>query len=277
MLSGTTKGVEFYASEIEDFHSEKIEWKGVKQINNIEYIGDETKQSVEESTKIISSTNAGIPWVDDSKKSMIDYTDSDDSKATDVEDENNDQSNSTDTLDDQLFECLVDACVASYRYHAHLLRHYTIGKHKLKLEKYSLIDKSRLIFHQKLTTNYSHSTPLLSITVIPAANNSTIPALPEIWALQNAKPNVRFSDKQKQFLQEKFNQGVETGMKWDPARVALEMETLTSNGSYLFTNDECLTQGQIKSYFSRLVVKQRTTKQTSSRNTSSSSSISTTK
>jgi hypothetical protein len=65
-------------------------------------------------------------------------------------------------------------------------------------------------------------------------------------------------------------------VKWDPARVALDMELLTSNGSYVFSNEECLSQGQIKSYFSRLAVKQRSVRQdfnqqTTSNITSSSS------
>ena len=69
-------------------------------------------------------------------------------------------------------------------------------------------------------------------------------------------------------------------VKWDPTRVALDMEALTNNGSYVFTTDECLTQGQIKSYFSRLATKQRTAKrtpdsQTSSRILSSSSASAT--
>ena len=46
-------------------------------------------------------------------------------------------------------------------------------------------------------------------------------------------------------------------VKWDAAKVVLDMEMLTSNGSYVFSNDECLKQEQIKSYFSRLALKQR--------------------
>ncbi|CAF4216884.1 unnamed protein product [Adineta steineri] len=316
--SKTTKGVEFYAVEVENIHTEKIQWKGVKQINNIEYIQGEPNQSIEASTKvrlwqswkvgpgkvhrwndfektvtkvcplkIISSTNVAIPWVDDStekadKNNSNDNSGNSSSATEEDEDENeyDDQSKPNDTSDNEMFECLVDGCVASYRYHAHLLRHYTIGKHQMKLEKYSLIDKSKMLFHQNLTTNYSHSTPLLSITVVPAANNSIIPPLTENWAAQKNKPTVRFNHKQKQFLEEKFNQGVETGMKWDPATVALDMETLTNNGNYVFSNDECLTQSQIKSYFSRLVVKQRTTQrtfdqQTTPSNQSSSTTINT--
>ncbi|CAF4571938.1 unnamed protein product [Rotaria sp. Silwood2] len=49
------------------------------------------------------------------------------------------------------------------------------------------------------------------------------------------------------------------------------METLTSNGSYVFNNDECLTQTKIKSYFSRLAVKQRTMQQVLDQQTTSNS------
>ena len=39
------------------------------------------------------------------------------------------------------------------------------------------------------------------------------------------------------------------------------MEMMKSNGNYVFNNDECLTQGQIKDYFSRLAVKRRSMQQ----------------
>lgn len=50
-------------------------------------------------------------------------------------------------------------------------------------------------------------------------------------------------------------------MKWDPARVASDMEVITKNGSYVFHHEECLSSSQIKSYFSRLTAKQRSTPQ----------------
>ena len=40
-----TKGVEFYASEIQNQHTHKAEWKGVKKINNIEYTQGYTTSS----------------------------------------------------------------------------------------------------------------------------------------------------------------------------------------------------------------------------------------
>ncbi|CAF1459416.1 unnamed protein product [Rotaria sordida] len=193
----------------------------------------------------------------------------DDSSGSEEEYDDNSNLNNAPENDHYSFDCLVDGCTARYQYHANLLRHYTTGKHKLQLEKHTLIDKSKILFHQSLTTNHLHSTPLLSITVIPPINNSTIPSLPQNWASQKIRPNVRFNDKQKEFLQEKFNEGTNDTLvvKWDPVRVALDMEMLMSNGCYVFHHDECLTQGQIKSYFSRLANEQRSVQQIFSQET----------
>ena len=44
--------MEFYARETQNLHAEKIEWKGVKQINNIEYTQNHTPQSTTTSTEV---------------------------------------------------------------------------------------------------------------------------------------------------------------------------------------------------------------------------------
>ena len=85
------------------------------------------------------------------------------------------------------------------------------GKHRTKLEKYSLIDKSKSLFHQNLATNHPRMTPLLSLSVVSSTNHSTTPKLTEGWASQRVKTNTRFNDKQKQFLQDKFDEGVQSG------------------------------------------------------------------
>lgn len=61
-------------------------------------------------------------------------------------------------------------------------------------------------------------------------------------------------------------------MKWDPVNVSLEMEMITSNGNFVFTSEECLSAPQIKSYFSRLAAKQRSTKTAVDQQQSTSSS-----
>src|SRR5262249_37413651 len=109
---------------------------------------------------------------------------SDDS--SDSEESSEDKTNVENTSEDNYypFDCQVEGCVARYRYYANLLRHYTTGKHKMKLEKHSLIDKSKIPFHQSLTTNHLRSTPLLSITVVSPVNSSMIPPLTQNWASQ---------------------------------------------------------------------------------------------
>jgi hypothetical protein len=100
-----------------------------------------------------------------------------------------------------------------YISYANLLRHTMTGKHRLKLEKYSLVDKSKILFHQNLTKTHTRMTPLLSMTVVSSPIDSTAPTLTEGWASQKVKSNIRFNDKQKQFLQDKFDEGVQTGSK----------------------------------------------------------------
>ena len=89
-----------------------------------------------------------------------------------------------------------------------------IGKHKMKLEKNSLMDKSKMLFHQNGTTNHLRSTPLLSITVVSFANGQITPSLSQNWAAQKIKKNTRFNDKRKQILLDKFNKGARTGSQW---------------------------------------------------------------
>ncbi|CAF4659054.1 unnamed protein product [Rotaria sp. Silwood1] len=126
------------------------------------------------------------------------YTYSDNSSSS--EELSEEESNVTNTLEDHYysFDYQVNGCVARYLYYANLLRHYTTGKHKMKLEKHSLIDKITILFHQSLTTNHLRSTPLLSITAVSPVNSSIIPPLTQHWASQKNKPNVRFNDKQKE-------------------------------------------------------------------------------
>lgn len=112
-----------------------------------------------------------------------------------------------------LFDCLFEGCTAQYRYHANLLRHYATGKHNQVLEKYSLIDKSKILFHRNLFMNQSRTTPSLSIIVVPSPVNLLIRPLHPSWALQKSRSNTRFNEKQRTYLEAKFKEGVNTGRK----------------------------------------------------------------
>lgn len=112
-----------------------------------------------------------------------------------------------------LFDCLVEGCTARYRFHSNLLRHYATGNHTKVVEKHSILDKSKIIFHRNLTTNHLRTTPLLSFTIVSSSDDLVIPPLQRGWAIQKVKNNIRFNEKQRSFLESKFDEGVNTGSK----------------------------------------------------------------
>ena len=78
------------------------------------------------------------------------------------------------------------------------------------------------------------------------------------WALKTSKKSVRFTNKQINYLQSKFQYGEETGNKVDPADVSKDMRMVKdSNGQKLFTPDEYLTTRQISSFISREAARRR--------------------
>ncbi|CAH3035811.1 unnamed protein product [Pocillopora meandrina] len=71
------------------------------------------------------------------------------------------------------------------------------------------------------------------------------------WALKQSRyRNIRFTDKQKDYLIAKFQTGEQTGQKSDAASGKKD-----KNGEQLFDYSEFLTSRQISSFFSRLASK----------------------
>ena len=92
-------------------------------------------------------------------------------------------------------------------------------------------------------------------TLIEGSRSSVTnaPTLVMGWALKSTHPRrSKFSDKQKQYLNAKFQIGERTGKKADPTDVCKAMRTAKdSNGERLFGCEDFLTSQQICSYFSR--------------------------
>ena len=64
---------------------------------------------------------------------------------------------------------------------------------------------------------------------------------------------MRFSQKVRQYLIQKFNIGQDTGKKEDPAQVAKDMRTAsTMDGERMFDRTEWLSKCQIQGFFLRL-------------------------
>ena len=71
------------------------------------------------------------------------------------------------------------------------------------------------------------------------------------WALKKPKATVRFTKSVKDFLNEIFRKGEETGQKLNPAEVSSQLRNMRStDGNKMFHQSEWLTTQQITSYFS---------------------------
>ena len=98
------------------------------------------------------------------------------------------------------------------------------------------------------------------IPVVVEGSGSSIPTPVTLrmgWALKSpSSRRTKFSNKQKQYLNIKFQIGERTGKKAEPRDVSKAMRTFKdSNGERLFGYGDLLTSQQITSYFSRLAAK----------------------
>ena len=76
--------------------------------------------------------------------------------------------------------------------------------------------------------------------------------------IKGTKKSTRFQEKVKDYLTDKFNEGVKTGRKADPMQVSTEMRHLTDEtGTLFFSSHKWNTTRQITSFFARLSTRQR--------------------
>jgi len=77
------------------------------------------------------------------------------------------------------------------------------------------------------------------------------------WANKEAQKRKAFSDYVIKFLDEKFDQGVDSGKKIDPKLVEKQMNSEKIGSVKRFLINDRLTARQIASYFSRKAAKNR--------------------
>ena len=134
--------------------------------------------------------------------------------------------------------------------------HLLYAKCKCRSEKFTLLDHAKILYSKKLSEGTSIQ-PLIKST---ANCTQSTPTLCQGWALRQTKKAARFNENQRNYLDEKFNISLTSGMKADPAQVARDLRLARNdNGNRRFTIDEFLTPQQIKSYFSRKAAKNRKT------------------
>ena len=80
------------------------------------------------------------------------------------------------------------------------------------------------------------------------------------WALKGHKTSTKTSEKVKEFLIGKFNEGLLSGKKANPFDVSMDMQDDAKDpkGLALFSPEEWKTSRQISSFFSRLSALQKT-------------------
>jgi hypothetical protein len=169
--------------------------------------------------------------------------------------ENDEDDDEVDDTTSELFPCLSEGCISSFKRHSNLEHHLLYGKCKLRQEKYTLLDQAKLLYSQKVSEGTSTQPLMSSATSIAAASSQT---LYQGWALRLTKKTARFNGNQKSYLDEKFDLGVTSGNKADPAQVARDLRhARNEHGERRFKIEEFLTPQQIKSYFSRKAAKNR--------------------
>ena len=78
------------------------------------------------------------------------------------------------------------------------------------------------------------------------------------WALQKRAPSRKFPEAVKKYLTARFDLGEATGRKADPTQVSVDMRIARDeSGQRIFTREDWLTNGKIKSFFSRLAAARR--------------------
>jgi len=63
---------------------------------------------------------------------------------------------------------------------------------------------------------------------------------PQVWALSIRKLNTDFSDKRREYLQKKIDEGVPGVKHWKPKKVVLDIEVTKENGKFYFSAMEVL-------------------------------------
>jgi len=153
-----------------------------------------------------------------------------------------------------LFSCPEEGCIKTYQSFHSLQKHLDVGKHLVKLERestYDTIKKKWAETCKDVSGSYVHQAAAGPSTssVAASANNSVSLG----WALKTTRKLVRFTEKIKAYLKNKFLEGEETGRKANPTDVANKIKTLRiPTGQKMFSKDEWLVANQVARYFSRL-------------------------
>ena len=142
----------------------------------------------------------------------------------------------------------------SYQRYSSLLNHIECGLHKRSLECETLYDRAIMGYASRLEQGAT-AIPELGLGKEVRITAYSAPSLPMGWALKCSRArSAGFSTKQKEYLSAKFQIGERTGLKPDPASMAIAMRKAK------IVSTEFLTAQQVASLFSRLDARARFSK-----------------
>ncbi len=118
------------------------------------------------------------------------------------------------------FSCPQDRCVRVFQRFSALEKHLSLEKYTKSSEKRSLFDLAKIGYKSALEEGVGIIPTLKAVSGI---DRQTDQCNEEGWALKSSNKAYRFSDKQRAYLDAKFNIGQTTGRKLDGDVVAKEM------------------------------------------------------
>ena len=125
-----------------------------------------------------------------------------------------------------IFPCRETGCILTFRSQSEVDKHMDTAKHKRELESESVFDKIRQQWASRV----------MEVTLdLPGPSRSTTSELgfgesgkvrQPGWALKVVKKPSRMTEKSKEFLLRKFNDGARSVYKADPVQLAKEMKVV---------------------------------------------------
>ena len=151
-----------------------------------------------------------------------------------------------------VFTC-PQGCVRVFQRLSSLDKHLSLEKCTKTLEKYSLFDLAKIGYKSRPEDGVG-TVPNFKANLVEGSNSNAN----EGWALRAAKKYYCFSEKQKEYLNCKFEIGRSTDRKMNGKTVAKQMRHAQGQDRQrLFKVSEFLSTQQIDSYFSRRAAKDR--------------------
>ena len=162
------------------------------------------------------------------------------------------------------FACPEVGCVKVFVLSKNLERHLDSGEHFYRIHKEGVYDTIKRKWQSKCITVGSVQVSTSERCQELANDREKEKELSpqnrvKGWALKKPKGGVRFTQSVRDFLNQTFLKGEETGHKANPVEVSSRLRNLkTTNGKKkMFQRSEWLTAQQIANYFSRLSVLHR--------------------